>query len=95
MANFLKYKVNLPGPYHIKKGIPCQDAYCIREAPDGVIVAAVADGLGSEAHSDKGAKIASNSVVTYCKQNYKLQMVFYQHFFEYQHCNQSKNLMFD
>lgn len=74
MANFLKYKVNLPGPYHIKKGIPCQDAYCIRETPDGVVFAAVADGLGSETESDKGAKIASNAVVTYCRQNYKLDM---------------------
>lgn len=74
MANFTTYKVNLSGPYHIKKGIPCQDAYCIRETPDGVIVAAVADGLGSEAYSDKGAKIASSFVVTYCKQNYKPEM---------------------
>lgn len=71
---FSKYKVNIPGPYHIKNGIPCQDAYCIRETPDGVIVAAVADGLGSETHSDKGAKIASSFVVTFCKQNYKPEM---------------------
>lgn len=71
---FSKYKVNIPGPYHIKNGIPCQDAYCIRETPDGVIVAAVADGLGSETHSDKGAKIASSFVVNFCKQNYKSGM---------------------
>ena len=71
---FSKYKVNIPGPYHIKNGIPCQDAYCIRETPDGVIVAAVADGLGSETHSDKGAKIASSFVDTFCKQNYKPEM---------------------
>lgn len=71
---FSKYKVNIPGPYHIKNGIPCQDAYCIRETPDGVIVAAVADGLGSETHSDKGAKIASSFAVTFCKQNYKPEM---------------------
>lgn len=71
---FSNYKVNIPGPYHIKNGIPCQDAYCIRETPDGVIVAAVADGLGSEAHSDKGAKIASSFVVTFCKQHYKPEM---------------------
>ena len=71
---FSKYKVNIPGPYHIKNGIPCQDAYCIRETPDGVIVAAVADGLGCETHSDKGAKIASSFVVTFCKQNYKPEM---------------------
>lgn len=71
---FSNYKVNIPGPYHIKNGIPCQDAYCIRETPDGVIVAAVADGLGSETHSDKGAKIASSFVVTFCKQHYKPEM---------------------
>ena len=72
--NFSKYKVNIPGPYHIKNGIPCQDAYCIRETPDEVIVAAVADGLGSETHSEKGAKIASSFVVTFCMQNYKPDM---------------------
>ena len=74
MSKFSKYKVNIPGPYHITNGIPCQDAYCIRETPDGVIVAAVADGLGSEKHSDKGAKIASSFVVTFCKENYKPDM---------------------
>lgn len=74
MAVYSKYKVNLPGPYHIKKGIPCQDAYCIRESADGAIIAAVADGLGSEAHSDIGAKIASNFVVGYCIQHYKIGM---------------------
>lgn len=71
---FSNYKVNIPGPYHIKNGIPCQDAYCIRKTPDGVMVAAVADGLGSETHSDKGAKIASSFVVTFCKQHYKPEM---------------------
>lgn len=71
---FSYYKVNLPGPYHEKNDIPCQDAYCIREAPNGVIIAAVADGLGSETHSDKGAKVASSYAVTYCKQNYKPNM---------------------
>lgn len=69
-----KYKVNMPGPYHIKKGIPCQDAYCIRETSTGVVIAAVADGLGSEKYSDKGAKIASNFVVTYCLENYRDEM---------------------
>ena len=64
----------MPGPYHIKKGIPCQDAYSIRETPDGVVIAAVADGLGSECHSDKGAKVASSFVVTYCSQNYRIGM---------------------
>ena len=71
---YSNYKVNIPGPYHIKNGIPCQDAYCIRKTPDGVMVAAVADGLGSETHSDKGAKIASSFVVTFCKQHYKPDM---------------------
>lgn len=69
-----KYKVNIAGPYHIENGIPCQDAYCIRETVDGVVVAAVADGLGSEEHSDRGAKVASNYVVTYCAKHYQKDM---------------------
>ena len=69
MVRFSKYKVNLPGPYHIKKGIPCQDAYCIRETPGGVIFAAVADGLGSEEHSDKCAKIDMPVICMLNKQN--------------------------
>lgn len=74
MTNFSKYKVNIPGPYHIKKGIPCQDAYCIKETLEGVVIAAVADGLGSEKYSDIGAKVASNFVVSYCNRNYKPEM---------------------
>lgn len=69
-----RYKVNMPGPYHLKKGIPCQDACCIRETPDGVVIAAVADGLGSEAYSDKGAKVSSNFFANYCSKHYKAGM---------------------
>lgn len=68
------YTVNLPGPYHIKKNIPCQDAYCIKENSDGIVFAAVADGLGSEEFSDIGAKVASSMAVGFCRENYKKGM---------------------
>lgn len=75
---FSKYKINVPDPYHIKNGITCPDAYCIRETSNGVIVAAVAGGLGSETYSDKGEKIASGFVVTFCKQNFSRDMTEYE-----------------
>ena len=62
------YEVNLPGPSHVKLGTPCQDSCAVAEC-DGVVIAAVADGLGSESHSDVGSKVAANAAVAYCEQN--------------------------
>ena len=69
-----KIKVNMAGPYHLKKNIPCQDAFYIRETPENVVVGAVADGLGSELNSDIGAKVQSNVAVRECCNNYKKGM---------------------
>ena len=62
----LTYHVNLAGPYHIKKGIPCQDSWAVKGSDQGLLVAAVADGLGSEQHSDIGSFIAVHTAVDYC-----------------------------
>lgn len=70
----IKTRTNLPGPYHVRKGIPCQDAYFIKETDDGVVIAAVADGVGSEMYSDVGAKVASNYAVNYCVHEYLPEM---------------------
>ncbi len=48
---------SVQGTSHIRAGIPCQDAHGYRLLSNGVI-AAVADGLGSAARADEGAKIA-------------------------------------
>lgn len=69
-----RYKVCMPGPYHIAKNIPCQDAYSIRDTEVGAVVAAVADGLGSVIYSDVGAKVASSSSVTHCARHYVSSM---------------------
>lgn len=67
------YKVNMPGPYHIEKSVPCQDAYRIQNKK-GIVYTAVADGLGSCDRSDKGAMISSSYVVSYCAGNYTGEM---------------------
>ena len=38
---------SVPGRSHLRRGVGCQDAYCVAELAKGGIVAAVADGLGS------------------------------------------------
>lgn len=61
--NFLAASV--PGPSHLRSGIVCQDAFDLGYAgKDGeILVAAVADGLGSASLSDTGAKIATSVAV--------------------------------
>ena len=60
------YSVNQAGPSHMLRGVPWQDSYSVQLVCDGgVIVAAVADGLGSESHSDIGSFVASHVSVKY------------------------------
>jgi hypothetical protein len=51
------------GDAHVRSGLPCQDAFhtLVR---DGIVVVAVADGLGSATHSDLGATFASEVAAT-------------------------------
>ena len=60
------YSVNIPGPSHIENGIPCQDSYSVENIAGDLVIAAVADGLGSESHSDVGSAIAAKACVSYC-----------------------------
>ena len=53
----------ITGSSHIKKGLPCQDAFRSEKTDSGEIIIAVADGLGSAEYSDTGAEIAVNSAV--------------------------------
>ncbi|MCL1882659.1 MAG: protein phosphatase 2C domain-containing protein [Defluviitaleaceae bacterium] len=61
------YGVSLPGTYHAKHGILCQDAHKILPCGKYMAVAAVADGLGSAEYSDIGSKIAVKEAVEYCQ----------------------------
>src|SRR5438270_66790 len=51
------------GGSHEAVGVPCQDAYAWAEAGGGVLVIAVADGLGTAPRSDEGAAIAVEAAV--------------------------------
>lgn len=64
------YGITQIGPYHIKNNIVCQDAHYIMKISDQCVIAAVADGLGSECYSDTASKIASQTAVEYCAERY-------------------------
>lgn len=60
------YNLSLIGTSHQKKdGGACQDANSLRELENGWIVASIADGLGSAAHSEIGSDISVNTVVDF------------------------------
>lgn len=62
------YGITQQGTYHIKHNIVCQDAHQIVKCGDGLVIAAVADGLGSEAHSDIASKLAVKTAAECCAQ---------------------------
>lgn len=72
----ISYKANMAGPYHIDAGLPCQDSFAIKEGRDSYIVAAVADGLGSELYSDIGSAVAASTAVDYCAKRISAGMSF-------------------
>lgn len=62
------YGASVVGPWHVKSGVPCQDAHAFWVSGDGCLAAAAAsDGLGSERFSDIGSKTASEAAVAYCR----------------------------
>lgn len=72
----ISYKANMAGPYHIETGLPCQDSFAIKEGRDSYIIAAVADGLGSELYSDIGSAVAASTAVDYCAERISEGMSF-------------------
>ena len=60
------YGVTRIGTYHIEHDIVCQDAHYIKKLSDSCVIAAVADGLGSELYSDIASKEVSHTSVEYC-----------------------------
>ena len=66
------YGFSLPGKNHLKAGTVCQDAHKILEMDNGCYIAAIADGLGSAKNSQKGAKIAVDTVIDFCNESLPL-----------------------
>ena len=61
------YGITQQGTYHIKKDLVCQDAHNIIKVGENCVIAAVADGLGSEEHSDIASDMASKISTEYCR----------------------------
>jgi len=56
----------LTGVSHKKENTVCQDSFAFNKDNSMAVIAAVADGVGSEKHSDFGSKTASETAVSYC-----------------------------
>jgi hypothetical protein len=55
------------GKRHVKRGMPCQDrAIAVRD--DGLVILAVADGMGSYEHAELGAEFSVNFVREHAKE---------------------------
>lgn len=65
MATYKICGCSQTGESHIQKDNLCQDFSSFKEM-NGIVVAAVADGLGSSKHSDIASRIAAQFVVDYC-----------------------------
>ena len=52
------------GPLHVQRSLPCQDACAYRVHSSGLVTVAVADGLGSAAKSQVGARVAVDAAVS-------------------------------
>jgi len=68
---FYAYGVSTQGAYHIKNDVVCQDSHKIVKCGDNMIIAAVADGLGSEQYTDVASRLAADIATAYCAENIK------------------------
>ena len=64
---FYAYGISSQGADHIRNGVVCQDSHKIIRCGEDMIIAAVADGLGSEKYTDKASKLAAHISTTYCR----------------------------
>ena len=53
------------GRSHLKKNMPCQDAFSVGETSDGRLVVAIADGVSSSPKSEKASEIAAAAAVEF------------------------------
>lgn len=64
------YGFSLVGPTHVELQTVCQDSNYIKKVSESLVIAAVADGLGSCEYSDIGSKVAVQTSVDYCTEHY-------------------------
>lgn len=62
------YQVNIAGPGHVLRDIPCQDSCAVWcDDAGSIVIAAVADGLGSERYSQVGSQVAAETFIAWCR----------------------------
>jgi len=54
---------SVQGTSHKDTALPCQDAYRFHHLPNGTLIIAVADGVGSATYADEGAKLACDTAI--------------------------------
>jgi hypothetical protein len=59
---------SVQGTGHIKTSLPCQDSHAFKLVGDSIMVAAVADGLGSAERADIGSRLATMNAVSYLEE---------------------------
>jgi hypothetical protein len=59
---------SVQGTSHIKIPLPCQDAHAYKAIDDSILVAAVADGLGSAMYAQAGSQLAAAQAVDWLEQ---------------------------
>jgi len=57
---------SVTGTTHIQNGVPCQDYGASRVLPNGILIAAVADGAGCAPHAQEGARLAVEASLEFC-----------------------------
>lgn len=73
-SSMIVYGFSIQGKSHIERGAICQDYNKYLKLCDGWYLGAVADGVGSAAHSDIGSETAVESLCEYCKKHIKAGM---------------------
>ena len=66
--------VSLPGTYHLKNDIPCQDYHYYRANVNSFNIYCVADGLGSANLSQIGSELAATRAVEFCQEHLAADM---------------------
>lgn len=97
------YTYSKVGQYHIDAGSDiCQDAANVIVIADDVVIAAVADGVGSEEHSEYASQAAVKACCEYCRDHYReleplalLNNSFYAALFAVQDTSHEKNVSMD
>lgn len=64
------FGVRVTGNDHLDRNLPCQDFCKCERLDNGWLIAAVADGVGSAKHSEKGSRLAVETAIDFCRENF-------------------------